>query len=284
MSASAKPTEKLFKSFLAAVLAMSLCPLMSAEKAQAEEAGDSGEPADAAQMSDEGLGGDADPTEGALAADNSDADPELAGENNGAEDESATDDSNVVLQTASDSGAPIVDWTECGTCQWMIDAGGCLIIEPQSGETGELEDWTGSGAPWLEYKSSIVSAQVKKTVIAKTTQKAFYGCESLRSIDLSGLDTSNVTDMSYMFSGCSKLSSLDLTSLDTSSVTDMRSMFYMGYGSSLASLNLSSFDTSRVMYMDSMFSGCSSLASLDLSSFDTSSVIDMGGCSPSAAP
>ena len=85
MSASAKPTEKLFKSFLAAVLAISLCPLMPAEKAQAEETGDSGEQADAAQMSDESLDRDADPTEGALAADGSDADPELAGENDGAE-------------------------------------------------------------------------------------------------------------------------------------------------------------------------------------------------------
>ena len=81
MSASAKPTEKLFKSFLAAVLAISLCPLMPADKAQAEEAGDS---ADAAQMSDEGEGRDADPTEGALVADGSDADSELAGESDGA--------------------------------------------------------------------------------------------------------------------------------------------------------------------------------------------------------
>ena len=39
MSASAKPTEKLFKSFLAAVLTISLCPLMPADKAQAEETG-----------------------------------------------------------------------------------------------------------------------------------------------------------------------------------------------------------------------------------------------------
>lgn len=79
MSASAKPTEKLFKSFLAAVLAISLCPLMPAEKAQAEEAGDSSEPTDAAQVADEGEGRDVDPTEGALAADGSDANPELAG-------------------------------------------------------------------------------------------------------------------------------------------------------------------------------------------------------------
>ena len=275
MSASAKPTEKLFKSFLAVVLAISFCPLMPADKAQAEEAGDSAGPADAAQMSDEGLGGDADPTESALAASNSDAVPELAEENNNAEDEGALDDSNVALQAANDSGAPIVNWTECGTCQWMIDSSGCLIIEPQSGETGELEDWTGSKAPWLKYKNSIISATIKKTVIAKTTQKAFYDCKSLRSIDLSGLDTSSVIDMSFMFYGCSKLSSLDLSSFDTSQVTGMSGMFY--HCSSLASLDLSSFGTSNVESMFHMFYGCSKLSSLDLSSFDTSKVTSMGG-------
>ena len=278
MSASAKPTEKLFKSFLAAVLAISLCPLMPADKAQAEEAGDS---ADAAQLSDEGSGGDADPTEGALAADGSDADSELAGENDGAEDENATGDSDVALQTASDSGTPIVDWTECGTCQWMIDSSGCLIIEPQSGETGELKDWAGSEAPWLKYRSSIVSVTIKKTVIAKTTSRAFYDCESLRSVDLSGLDASRATSMTSMFDGCSSLVSLDLSSLDTSSVTSMYCMF-RGC-SSLSSLDLSGLDASSVTSMSFMFYGCSSLSSLDLSGLGASSVTDASwmfyGCS-----
>ena len=272
MSASAKPTEKLFKSFLAAVLAISLCPLMPADEAQAEEAGDSGEQADAAQVSDESLGGDADPTEGSLAADGSDADPELAGENNGAEDESATGDSNVALQAASDSGTPIVNWTECGTCQWMIDSSGCLIIEPQSGEMGELEDW-GWTAPWSNYKNSIISATIKKTVIAKTASSAFYDCKSLRSVDLSGLDTSKVTDMSDMFYNCSSLASLDLSSFDTSNVTDMSSMFRECF--SLKSLNVTSFDTCKVTSMFAMFNSCTSLESLDLSSFNASSVTTM---------
>lgn len=39
MSASAKPTEKVFKSFLAAVLAISLCPLMPAEKRRRKKRG-----------------------------------------------------------------------------------------------------------------------------------------------------------------------------------------------------------------------------------------------------
>ena len=272
MSASAKPTEKLFKSFLAAVLAISLCPLMPADKAQAEEAGDSGEQADAVQVSDEGEGRDADPTEGALAADGPDADSELAGENDGAEDESATDDSDVALQAANDSGAPIVNWTKCGTCQWMIDSSGCLIIEPQSGESGELENWVWT-APWSNYKNSIISVTINKTVIAKTASSAFYDCKSLRSVDLSGLDTSKVTSMDSMFRDCPSLSSLDLSGLDTSSATSMRCMF--SDCSSLSSLDLSGLDASKVIDMASMFSGCSKLASLDLSSFDASNVTDM---------
>ena len=254
---------------------------MPADKAQAEEAGDSGEQADAAQVSDEGEGEDADPTEGALAADGSDADSELAGENYGAEDEGAPDDSNVAMQAASDSGAPIVDWTECGTCQWMIDSSGCLTIKPKSGSTsGELARWYSSeGGPWRS--SSFTTVRILHGVKAKTTARMFAACRNLTSADLSGLDTSSVTDMGEMFCNCSSLKSVDLSALDTSSVTNMSEMF--SGCSKLAKLDLSSFDTSNVKEgsfsaggMRGMFSGCSSLASLDLSSFDTSNVTGMG--------
>ena len=245
---------------------------MPADKAQAEEAGDSGEPTDAAQVSDEGEGEETDLAEGIVETDSSNADLDLAEGNDGAEDEGALDDSNVALQAASDSGTPIVNWTKCGTCQWMIDSSGCLIIEPQSGETGELDGWSWE-APWGNYKSSIVSAKIKKTVIAKTTSRAFCDCTSLLSIDLSGLDTSSVTDTSRMFYNCPKLASLDLSSFDTSHVTDMSDMF--GGCWSLTSLDLSPLDTSHVSDMSDMFSGCFSLASLDLSPLDTSEVADM---------
>ena len=179
MSASAMPVEEVFKSLLAVVLAISLCPLVSADKAQAEEAGESSESTDAVQVADEGEGEETDFAEDILETGNSNADPELTEENNSVEDEDVTDDNNVALQAASDSGTPIVDWTECGTCQWRIDSKKCLIIEPQSGESGELEDWTGSKAPWLKYESSIISVTIEKTVIAKTTSGAFYCCYRL---------------------------------------------------------------------------------------------------------
>ena len=91
---------------------------------------------------------------------------------------------------------------------------------------------------------------------------------------LSQLDTSNVTDMSYMFFGMSSVTGLDVSSFDTSNVTNMHSMF--NFVSSLTSLDVSNFDTSNVTDMGYMFNFVSSLTSLDVSSFDTSKVTDMG--------
>ena len=101
----------------------------------------------------------------------------------------------------------------------------------------------------------------------------FYECFSLTSLDVSKFDTSKVTDMSTMFGECSSLTSLDLSSFNTSQVTDMSDMFF--YCDGLTSLDLSSFDTSKVTNMSSMFNRCTSLTSLDLSSFDTSKVTNM---------
>ena len=50
--------------------------------------------------------------------------------------------------------------------------------------------------------------------------------QSLKSLDLSSFNKSNVTDMHHMFSGCSSLKSLDLSSFNTSNATDVSDMFY----------------------------------------------------------
>ena len=101
----------------------------------------------------------------------------------------------------------------------------------------------------------------------------FAYCSGLTSLDLSGFDTSAVTNMASMFDSCSGLTSLDLTSFDTSAVTNMASMFDSCSG--LTSLDLTSFDTSAVTNMGMMFNKCSKLTSLDLSGFNTSAVTNM---------
>lgn len=96
----------------------------------------------------------------------------------------------------------------------------------------------------------------------------------MQSADLSDLDTSNVTDMSFMFSGCNSLTSLDLSGFDTTNVINMGSVF--SYCSKLTNLDLSGFNTTNVTNMGSMFYECRSLTNLDISSFDTTNVTNMG--------
>ena len=108
----------------------------------------------------------------------------------------------------------------------------------------------------------------------------FRGCETLQALDVSGFNTSRVTDISAMFSGCSSLRSLDLSGFDTSNVTEMH-FSAGGYGvfegcESLVTLTLGElFDTSAVTNMSRMFDSCESLEWIDLSTFDTSKVTDM---------
>ncbi|MDD6419080.1 MAG: BspA family leucine-rich repeat surface protein [Clostridium sp.] len=101
----------------------------------------------------------------------------------------------------------------------------------------------------------------------------FSECDSLTSLDVSNFDTSNVMNMDQMFQNCSSLTNLDLRSFDTSKVTDMSYMFENC--SSLTSLDVRNFDTSNVTDMSGMFAFCSSLTSLDVSNFDTSQATDM---------
>ena len=107
--------------------------------------------------------------------------------------------------------------------------------------------------------------------------RMFDGCSSLKSLDVSKFDTSKVTNMSAMFYECSSLTSLDLSKFDTSKVTDMSDMFSAGpiTPMNIEEINISNFDTSQVIDMSRMFSGCSGLTSLDVSKFNTSQVTNM---------
>ena len=102
----------------------------------------------------------------------------------------------------------------------------------------------------------------------------FSSLKSVKTIDLSNLDTSYVTDMNYMFDGMSHLENITFgEKFDTSNVTDMHGMF--NWCVSLKSLDLSNFNTSKVTNMNGMFSHCRSLTELNLSNFDTSNVTNM---------
>ena len=83
------------------------------------------------------------------------------------------------------------------------------------------------------------------------------------NLDLSGLDTSRVTNMSAMFSWCSYLKSLNVNGWNTEYVQSMFEIF--NYCSSLSNLDVSGFQTENVTKMGSMFSRCIQLKIIDFS-------------------
>ena len=124
-------------------------------------------------------------------------------------------------------------------------------------------------------------------IVAADTIKVTVGCDLfanfplLTSIEgMEYLNTSSVTDMSWMFSGSSSLTNIDISMLDTSSVTTMEAMF--ADCGSVVSINLDGIDTSKVKYMGKsrqyskgMFENCLKLESVDISNFNTSNVITL---------
>ena len=197
--------------------------------------------------------------------------------------------------TAQHSDSVVGAANSAGGCTWKVGADGALVIAPRSdGSSGTLDcekvDPFGSlcEAPWSQVSRDILSVYVEPGVkISGSASQLFANLPFAESMDLSGLDTSAVTEMSSMFSGCSLLASLDLSCFDTRSLADDKyrsSMSSMFSGcASLQAVDLSSFDTSSVTDMSSVFNGCESLETLDLSSFDTSKVTNMSnmfqGCS-----
>ena len=135
----------------------------------------------------------------------------------------------------------------------------------RSGTTYDLN----TGTNYTDWETDGINASVTKVVFdpsfagarPTTTCAWFYDMRNLESITgMSYLNTSEVTNMSWMFYNCSKLTSLDVSHFNTSKVTDMYAMFLNC--SSLTSLDVSGFNTAKVTDMRYMFAGCPSLQTI----------------------
>lgn len=128
---------------------------------------------------------------------------------------------------------------------------------------------------WFFTCDNLFSVNISKLDTSKTTSLsyAFSGCKSLTEIDLSALDTSSVKSFADVFQDCSSLRSVNLAGWNTSSGNNFSQMFYQC--ASLEKLDISSFETRNVTTFKEMFRGCSSLSSLNVSMFDTSAATDV---------
>ena len=89
----------------------------------------------------------------------------------------------------------------------------------------------------------------------------FYNFRQANSINFNNsFDTSNVTNMGFLFSNCTNLKSTDLSNFNTSKVNDIQHMFR--YYLKLTFLNLCLFNTNKVTNMTSMFRASSNLTQI----------------------
>lgn len=125
-----------------------------------------------------------------------------------------------------------------------------------------------------DCRTDIVQDLLPLCVGITSTRHMFESCQTLKGVDLSTLDTSEVTTMTSMFDGCSGLVSLDMSVLDTSKVNQMDNLFE-GCMYLATIVFGGKFDTSQVSTMDSMFAGCQAFTDVDLTSFDVGNVRSM---------
>lgn len=128
-----------------------------------------------------------------------------------------------------------------------------------------FSDYRGEEIEGLEYLNT---SEVTNMVYM------FSNCTSLKKLDVSKFNTGKVTNFDCMFSNCCSLTSLDVSSFNTENSTNMEKMFFLC--SSLTSLDLSNFNTTNVTDMNGMFDRCFNITSIKLSNFNTSNVTNMG--------
>ena len=118
------------------------------------------------------------------------------------------------------------------------------------------------------YKSHVTKITFEKGFkFPEDSSRLFMGCRSLESINLSGVDTSDVKNMEQMFCACDILKKVDLSNFDFTNVTNMRGMFWSCRN--LRKVVFTDLYLPNVEDMSLMFSECSHLKELDLSSLKT---------------
>ncbi len=106
-----------------------------------------------------------------------------------------------------------------GTCPWEISADGVLTIHAGTGED------TCGYCPWYDYGEKITAVAATEPIVLPADSSCLLQFCSCASMDLSGFDTSNVTNMRFMFAYCSSLSAPDASGSDIGAVLLMGSTF-----------------------------------------------------------
>lgn len=205
------------------------------------------------------------------------------------------------------SEADLVDQLDGGWDASMLQDGSitCYIVDTTlyicGNESGKIA-LSSDASYTFSNNAEIIDIKGNSTV---EDLDVFSALTTINGLEL--LDTSNVTNMSYMFHRCKLLTSLDVSTFNTSHVTTMSHMFgdvlsgamaltaitfgqnfvkntvtdtsYMFYYcTKLTELNIDDWDVSNVTTMSNMFKSCESLTTFGpnaLANWNTGKVEDM---------
>lgn len=130
-----------------------------------------------------------------------------------------------------------------------------------------------TNTPWVSHLADIKTVCVVDNGITPTSMNVWFAdMISLKSVELSKLDTSRCVSMLDTFFSNSALTSLDLSNWDVSNVHNFGCMFQGCY--SLRAIDLQNWKAHpKRSGLFGMFFDCSSLESIDLSGFDLSNTL-----------
>lgn len=156
-------------------------------------------------------------------------------------------------------------WNEIVPILLSLDMSGCLYFNSMFYTTH------GVAKNIVSDKPSALNLSSLDTSSATTFYRLFYGSTYLGRVDVTGWNTSNVTNMYGTFCGCRFYDSIiGVRNWDVTKVTDMT---YCFYGDTyLKSLDLSGWRTDALTNVTQMFTNCTNLKVLDLRNFNTSKV------------
>ena len=190
--------------------------------------------------------------------------------------ESITIEKNNIVPSDAKYSKDISSKQDGSVMLWYTDKDNNSLYEVSIGsENGSLEANT-NGRGMFSYLDNVDTLDLTGLDTSNMTSMSymFYNSNSLKSINLSNFNTSKLLYANNMFNGCTSLESLDLSNFNTSKVTNFSNMFRDCQ--KMKEINLSNFDTSSATTFANLFHNCSSLTTLDLSSFNTNKVTYMG--------
>lgn len=177
-------------------------------------------------------------------------------------------------------------WDTSGVTNFQATFSNCNELVDMKG----LEDFDFSSATTMNnFLSHMYMLKELDTSKWKTTNKltnlanCFDDLRQIKSIDVSGINTENVTTFYCVFSSCRNLKSIDLSNWIISNKVTSVACFFQYCRNLETIIRNKDWDTSNVTGFDGMFRECRRLQEIDISDFDFSKATNISnmfnGCS-----